>query len=283
MLKNNIRIIDKRQVTYRKSIRSLQLREVRSDQELGTDAILASMDCANTIVLSVLASLLATATCVADESMNSDRVRHMLRDMQSTSTWYHDDLFGEFSGFQFYAQHRYAQAMHYFELGAYYADKPSQISLGLMYLKGEGVRKNAPQALAWMELAAERGYPAYAATRDRVAASMTAEQRARAEELVKTLTAKYGDAVAKPRLANELRAGRRQMTGSRAGFDTGVKFLPLGALDPSHPEAAGSVSARTVCPRGFWDAECWDPERYFAMRDRQLQATVEVGPPQQQK
>jgi len=55
------------------------------------------------------------ATARADDSMESDRVKSTLRDMDKTSTWYHDDLFGEFAGFRYYAQKRYAEALHYFE------------------------------------------------------------------------------------------------------------------------------------------------------------------------
>jgi len=225
--------------------------------------------------------LALAATAQADDSMESDRVKSTLRDMDKTSTWYHDDLFGEFAGFRYYAQKRYAEALHYFEIGAYYADKPSQISIGLMYLKGEGVSADAVQALAWMDLAAERGYPAYVAARDRVAATLSAEELSRVAVLREHLASRYGDAAAKPRLANELREGRRQMTGSRAGFDNGVRFLPLDVL--AHSGQPGSMDVRTICPQGFWDAQCWEPDQYFAMRDRQLNATVEVGPPQEKQ
>jgi TPR repeat protein len=219
----------------------------------------------------------------ADDSLERDRAKAILRDMQSTSTWYHDDLFGQFAGFRYYAQHRYADALHYFELGAYYADKPSQISVGLMYLKGEGVTGDPATALAWIELASERGYPAYIATLDRVKATLTPDELTRAKEVHEKLAEKYGDAVAKPRIAEELRAGLRLMTGSHAGFDAGAQFLPLEAIYPEHTSAPGSMDVRTICPHGFWAAECWKPELYFAMRDRQLNATVTVGPVQGQK
>jgi hypothetical protein len=215
-------------------------------------------------------------------AIDSDRVKTILRDMENTSTWYHDDLFGEFAGFQHYARHLYADALHYFELGAYYADKPSQISIGMMYLKGEGVRKDPATALAWIDLASERGYPAYVATRDRVKATLTQDELARAEAVRKEISEKYADAVAKPRIAAELRAGLRMMTGSRAGFDSGVKFLRPSEIYP-HTSAPGSDEARTVCTRGFWAAECWQPDLYFAMRDHQLNATVTVGSVEQQK
>jgi hypothetical protein len=216
-------------------------------------------------------------------AIDSDRVKAILRDMENTSTWYHDDLFGEFTGFQYYARHRYADALHYFKLGAYYADKPSQISIGMMYLKGEGVPKDPATALAWVDLASERDYPAYVATRDHIRATLTQDELVRTEEVRKEISKKYADVVAKPRMAEELRAGLRKMTGSRAGFDSGVKFLPLEAIDPTHTSAPGSAEARTVCTNGFWAAECWQPDLYFAMRDRHLNATVTVGPVEEQK
>ena len=232
--------------------------------------------------LAVLLLVLAASTHAAD-SVESERVRKALRDMDKITVWYHDDLFGEFAGFRCYAQKRYADALHYFEVGAYYADKPSQISIGLMYLHGEGVEANPATALAWLDIAAERGYPSYVATRERIKKTLSADQLARAGLTRAQLETKYADAVAKPRLANELREGRRQMTGSRAGFDSGVSFLQADAL--SHPLEAGSmrVETRALCPSGFWDIQCWDPDKYFAMRDRQLNATVEVGPLQQER
>jgi hypothetical protein len=214
--------------------------------------------------------------------MESERVKKTLSVMEMASTWYHDDLLGEFTGFSYYARKRYVDALHYFEIGAYYADKPSQISIGLMHLRGEGTKADPVAALAWLDLAAERGYPAYVATRDRVKATLSPEQQTQAAILREQLAAKYGDVVAKPRLANELREGRRRMTGSRAGFDDGITFLSPEAL--GNPREAGSMSvgAVGVCAKGFWDPECWEPDQYFAMRDRQLNATVEVGPPQQE-
>jgi hypothetical protein len=219
----------------------------------------------------------AVAAHADDESMTTPHAQKVLRAMEHTSTWYHDDLFGEYAGFQRYARHQYAEALHFFELGAYYADKPSQFSIGLMHLNGEGVARDPVAAFAWFDLAAERGYLAFAVTRDRVRAMLTPEQLSQAIALRSTLSTRYADAVAKPRMAAELREGLTRMTGSRAGFDTGVKFLPLHAIDP-----AGSASleddAFTICANGFWAKDCWQPEAYFAMRDRQWNATVAVGP-----
>ena len=60
-------------------------------------------------------------------------------------------------------------------------------------------------AHAWMVVAAERGYPMFVELRDRFAAGLTAEQRQRSQGIQQELMAEYGDAVAKPRIAEVLR------------------------------------------------------------------------------
>jgi len=112
--------------------------------------------------------LLAAASVHADDDpLNDPSVQKTLRGMADASTWYHPDLFGEFAGMRHYAHHRFKEAMKYFEIGAYYADKLSQLSIGLMYMNGEGVAKDPAKAYAWLDLAAEREYPDFVATRDR--------------------------------------------------------------------------------------------------------------------
>jgi hypothetical protein len=142
-------------------------------------------------------------------------------------------------------------------------------------LNGEGVDKDSVTAFAWIDLSTERGYLAFAATRDRVKAQLTPKQLKQAIDLRNTLFKRYGDVVAKPRIAAELREGLTKMTGSRAGFDAGVGFLPLSSIDPS---ASPELDVYTICASGFWAKSCWQPESYFAMRDRQWNATVTVGP-----
>jgi len=123
-----------------------------------------------------------TATAHADDDPLKDPlkdpyVQKTLRAMNDASTWYHPDLFGEYAGMRHYAHRRYKEALKYFEVGAYYADKLSQLSIGLMHLNGEDVRTDPAAAYAWIDLAAERGYPDFVATRDRVLAQLTPAQR----------------------------------------------------------------------------------------------------------
>ena len=143
-----------------------------------------------------------------EQALNDPDVQKLLRVMNNAGTWYHPDLDGEFSGIHAYAHGDFAAAMKFFERGAYYGDKLSQLSLGLMYLNGEGVDKDPLRALAWIELAAERGYPNYIATRESVKASLTPGQLSQAAALNKELAETYADAVAKPRLAKQMRLGR---------------------------------------------------------------------------
>ena len=72
-------------------------------------------------------------------SMDDKASQEVLMAMGRTSTWGHPDEFGEFAGMSYYASGDYAKAMESFKLGARYADKLSQLSIGLMYLHGEGV------------------------------------------------------------------------------------------------------------------------------------------------
>src|SRR5262249_12112993 len=157
-----------------------------------------------------------------EDPLKDPAVQKTLRGMASASTWYHPDQFGEFAGMRYYAHRQFKEALKYFEIGAFYADKLSQLSIGLMHLNGEGVAKDPVSAYAWLDLAAERDYPDFVATRNRVKATLTPEQLERATKVRAELGAKYGDAVAKPRMAVQLHQGQMQVTGSRTGFDYGV-------------------------------------------------------------
>lgn len=220
-----------------------------------------------------------TATVQADEDPLKDAyVQKTLRAMNDASTWYHPDLFGEFAGVRRYAHHQYAEALKYFEVGAYYADKFSQLSIGLMHLNGEGVRKDPVTAYAWIDLAAERGYPDFVATRDRVLAQLTPAQRDQAQALRDKLAQKYADAVAKPRMEQQLRMGAAQMTGSHTGFDSGVQHATM-KQNCGIGAVIGGVSVPVAgCGGGDIYAKArWEPDQYFASRDAQWKATVSVG------
>lgn len=213
-----------------------------------------------------------------DDPLGDPGVQKTLRAMANASTWYHPDQFGMTAGMRRYAHKDYAGALKYFEVGAYYADKLSQLSTGLMCLNGEGVTKDPVTAYAWFDLAAERDYPEFIATRDNLKAQLTTEQLTRAMELRGKLAERYGDAVAKPRMAHQLRLGQAQMTGSRAGFDSGANH----AASKTHCGPGLVIGGRVVPEAGcgsmdMYAKDAWDPDKYFAVRDREWKATVTVG------
>jgi len=238
-------------------------------------------------VLMLLA--MAGVTHAEDDPMNDPGVQKLLRATANASTWYHPDLFGEFAGTRYYVHHKYQDALKYFEIGALYADKLSQLCIGLMYMNGEGTKKDPITAYAWLDLAAERNYPDFVATRDRVKASLTAEQLAQATLVRKTLAERYADAVAKPRMAGQLRLGQMQMTGSHTGFNSGIEHVNLAGSSSSAqncaetPMVGGHAVPQAGCgSESIYDNERWEPNLYFASRDREYKATVTVGAVEEQ-
>lgn len=201
----------------------------------------------------------------------------------------YSDIMGFSQGLAAHARGHYANAMKFFLIGARYADKPSQLSIGLMYLNGEGVARDPATAWAWMDLAAERDYPDFVTTRDRVAAQLTPEQRERADRIRTDLAAEYGDAVAKRRVAGELGSVRLNTTGSRTGYDDlsvrsasstasngGGNCMGIGGIVIGNIVIGESGCGQAV--RGLNDVNPTDPKAYFALRDAQWKGTATVGP-----
>ncbi len=223
----------------------------------------------------VATSAQGPSAALARDSAHDPKVARILRAMDDSSTLGHPDLFGRFTGMRCFASHDYACALKYFKYGAYYADKFSQLAIGLMYDHGNGVRKDPSKAWAWLALSASRGYPEFVATRKRIGARLTPAQRKAGEAELATLEKTYGDKVAMPRMLGALRlALMNDMTGSRLGFDQGVyTYSPHDAVGPQ------------LTPRGFGglrDRWYWDPKDYFQQRDAQWgSGTVTVGALQQ--
>jgi hypothetical protein len=227
-------------------------------------------------------ALILTTTVVAhaeDDPLKDPSVQKTLRAMADASTWYHPDQFGEFAGLRYYAHRQYKDAMKYFEIGAYYADKLSQLSIGLMYMNGEGVTKDPVKAYAWLSLAAERDYPDFVATRDRLKATLTPQQLHKADEQRKTMDGRYADAVAKPRMVTQLRQGQMQLTGSRTGFDSGVSQLQNKPTCGPSVVVGGNETPNAGCggAASLYAKSRWEPKEYFASRDAEWKATVSVG------
>lgn len=185
----------------------------------------------------------------------------------------HPDLLWRNRGIFEYQRRRYADAARYFRDAAYYGDKPAQAMLAMMSWNGEGVGADRAQAYAWIDLAAERGYEAMVATREKFWAALDEAERRRALELGKDLYAKFGDEHARDRLDREIVRAKTQLTGSRLGR--------AGTLAVFVPGPDGRM--RPIDGSLFYSARYWSPERYRDWQDQRWelpQGHVEVGPVQ---
>ncbi|NII10714.1 sel1 repeat family protein [Oleiagrimonas sp. C23AA] len=191
----------------------------------------------------------------------------VLQQARHTNTWGHPDLAGQYAAIDKLSFHDYRGALRDFRRSARYADKFSQLCLGLMYLKGQGVKADPATAWAWLALSAERGYPQFVHTRDRVWRALHAKQRRRAQAVLANLQPIYADAVAKPRLASELRMHRSEIAGSLLGA-SGQNIhcvMPLGS-------GRAMQNCGPIYQRWYWT-----PKQYFAHRDARWSGTVSVG------
>ncbi|HEN47572.1 MAG TPA: sel1 repeat family protein [Mizugakiibacter sp.] len=207
---------------------------------------------------------------------NRPAIQKRLNAMTNSSTWGHPDLFGRFNGMVAFAAGHYRAALKMFRYGAFYADKLSQLSIGLMYLNGNGVKKNPAKAWAWLAIAASRDYPVFVTTRNRVWKILDPAQRQAAQAEHKVLAKTYGDAVAIPRIKGELRQTMLQITGSRSGFNNGISTIALGP--------GGNLrQGLTMTPNNFdaRNAWYWNPKHYIARRDANWSGTVQIGKLQQ--
>jgi hypothetical protein len=233
----------------------------------------------NRVSAFVIGALTLAGAIAADDPSADPEVQKTLKAMHNASTWFHPDLFGLTQGMQEYSRQHYAAALKLYEVGALYADKLSQLCIWLMHLNGESGEKDPVAAYAWIDLAAERGYPQFVATRDDVAKSLTADQLHQAKRLRAKLGERYGDAVAKPRMALQLKLGMMNFTGSRTGFDSGVTQIsevPCGPALVIGGRAAPQIGCGGM--NDFLAKDNWKPDVYFAARDREWMPQVTVGP-----
>ncbi|GLQ92516.1 tetratricopeptide repeat protein [Dyella acidisoli] len=240
-------------------------------------------------------------------ALSDKQMQHMLESMSANSTEGHPDLHGQFGGLLRYEKGDYAGAMKYFLSGARYADKVSQLNIGLMYFNGQGVAKDPATAYAWVALSAERNYPQFVATRDSLWAQLDPQQREKANEILKQLTTEYGDAVAKRRLMAIFQQEKLHMTGSPAGVGgdlaagtlaqfsnslgssgstprnlvipptTGATGLDSGGQFPRCDLSPIEGGAITGCG-DYWADNRWNSSMYFKAADSFWKAAVKVGP-----
>lgn len=225
----------------------------------------------------------------SDGPSNAD----ILKAMDAVDTWGHPDLFGEFAGMERFAKGDYKAAMPYFMNAARFADKPSQLAIGLMYVNGLGVAKNLATGCAWLDLAAERKYPRFVATYNVNCAQLAPAQHQQMEAELAKLVPEFGDNVAKHRMAVQLRLAYSSRTGSHVGFDSGVEVHAPTDMALGGATVAGSATSncskeivyagglamptKGCTGNAYWSRDYWDPDTYFRDRDAQWRGTVTVG------
>jgi hypothetical protein len=159
-----------------------------------------------------------------------------------------------------------------FRIAARHADKYSQHRLSLMYWHGVGVGTDRVEAYIWADLAAERGYPQFLAIREKMWGELTPQQQAEVPARGRSIVEEYADVVAKPRTERAIAQGKRQMTGSRTGFDAGVIVSSIG---PGN-QLFGSLGGINL--KAMYDASRTDPKKYWAFEDMVWKnGMVEVG------
>lgn len=187
----------------------------------------------------------------------------------------HPDLMYRKWGVEALRRNEVDKAIEHFQRAARYADKPAQGYLAEMYWYGVQRPAEPVRAYAWICVAAERGYPLFVQLRERIGAGLSAAQLAQARTLEQELLAEYGDAVAKPRIAEVLRRALQQMTGSRTGSQTSN-------LEISYQD--GNGTRHTIKGSQYYAARYWDPVQYHRWQDETWEnvprSTVDVGMPQ---
>lgn len=184
----------------------------------------------------------------------------------------HPDLYWRNVGVAAYERGSAGQAFTDLQRAARYADKPAQAMIAQMLWNGEGVAQDRALAYVWADLAAERGYPAFIATRERFWNELDAAEQQRALGAGSAVYAEYGDAVAKRRAEAEMLRARRQVTGSRTGH--------VGTLTVNQNLGGGRFES--VDAALYYADTYWRPKDYWQWQDRFFEkppeGKVEVGP-----
>lgn len=223
----------------------------------------------------LIALLLAAASASAAERLPSDPAADPTM-VAAGFLDHHPDLRFRLSGIEAFKRKDYAKAMASFQRAAYYADKPSQAMVAEMMWNGEGATADRAMAYAWMDLAAERGYQSLLALREKYWNELSEDERRRALDVGRDVYAKYGDDVAKPRYALQLRRGLKQATGSHLGGAAGANLRIY--LPGEFGEEGDGVS---IDGSRFYDPHFWKPDQYWAYADslwkRRVEGKVTVG------
>jgi hypothetical protein len=183
----------------------------------------------------------------------------------------HPDLKHRLAGMQRYEEGKFEEAFDHFMEAARWADKLAQAMVAEMLWNGSGTGQDRAAAYAWMDLAAQRGYPSLVGLRERYWHALDQDQRRRALEVGQGIYAEFGDEVGQERLRRRLERERRKITGSRTGF--------TGALSVYVPFEGGW---KRLDATEYYADKYWVPEKYFAWQDRIGQlppsGVVKIGP-----
>ncbi len=169
----------------------------------------------------------------------------------------HPDLHYRIEGQKALDDGRPEDAFAFFRRASLYADKASQAMVGEMLWNGKGTPPDRALGYAWMDLAAERGYRGFLRFREQYWEQLDDTERARAVREGQAIYQRYGDAVARKRIAAVLRRARSQVTGSRTGFVGSLKIITTGP----------SGEPITIDGSKFHDERYWDPKQYQAWQD----------------
>lgn len=239
-------------------------------------------------LLSTLLSMALLAACAAASAQDSARQQatHAFVLLNQKGVAYdHLDLWNRNSGIASYEQGDKVHALFLFKQAALYGDKPAEAMIASMYWSGDGMSKDRPLAYAWMDLAADRGYPKLLAQRELYWSQLSAGERHQALAAGKTVYAKYGDAEATKRLTRNLAKIRRNITGSHTGFVAGdLEITVMGVGN-----RPGEYSGKRFDGSKFYAPSLTTVAGYQKLKDRAWAApnyypgTVTVEPLQQVK
>lgn len=223
----------------------------------------------------------AAAGVVAENKPLSDEhIERVLDAMGEASTVGHPDLRGLFNGLRAFYRGDYKVAREQLLKGAWYGDKLSQLSIGMMYLNGNGVDKDPARACAWMALAAERGYPRYEATRRQTCQALDRTQHAMALKILASLEPDYADAATVPRMKIALTRGMQQsITGSYLGSTQNVSSIFPKRLKEQCNGLRLMIGDITIPKRGCgtYQPELWQAREYYQARAPRIRGIVTVG------
>lgn len=232
-----------------------------------------------------------TLVLPVDSLANEARSTPVTDDMQSAGFLNkHPDILYRHLGLDLLHRGQEARGLRALERAAFYSDKASQAVIADAYWRGAfGRQRDRPLAYAWIDLAAERGYPELLELREAYWSQLSAEERESALAEGAGVYARYGDEVAQARLARVLRRAMRDVTGSRTGSGIGLTIVApapgSGSGAPTASDDTTLVPIATIPGSTFYAPRLWRPEQYFKQQDLQwkealgpqLRAMVSVG------